>query len=171
MAGGGGSFDGSSILDSNLIKNVAANPDGSGNGVVIISPGVKPATAPVITAVAPSVVERLQATEIGTVAASVAGSSLTLTQTAGLGTVNLQLVRGVEEVIYNSPKSIPASTTDTVSYFVVDSGGLPSSAQSTVTLDAGPILIFVSPPVLEKGQTAEIGSVAPGEPGDTLTLE
>ena len=75
---------------------------------------------PSITAVTPTAVEKGQTTEIGTVSPGLAGDTLTLKQTGGNGTVALQLVSGVEEVIYTAPSTIPASVVDAVTYTVVD---------------------------------------------------
>jgi hypothetical protein len=133
-----------------------------------------PAIAPVV----PVVVEKGQSTEIGTVTPGLPGDTLTLTQTSQTagGIVSLQLVNNVEEVIYTAPASIPASTTDAVSYSVHDQlnnavqAGVVQTCSATVQLDAGPAITPVVPVVVEKGQSTEIGIVTPGLPGDTLTL-
>jgi Ca2+-binding RTX toxin-like protein len=122
--------------------------------------------------VTPSVVEKGQTTEIGTVAPGLAGDTLSLQQTAGSGTVTLQLVNGVEEVIYTAPSAIAASTLDTVSYTIRDQhNDAMATGSASVQLDAGPSITSVTPSVVEKGQTTEIGTVTPGLAGDTLTLQ
>ena len=65
--------------------------------------------------VAPKGVEKGQGTELGTVTPGLAGDTLTLKQTGGNGTLALQLVNGIEEVIYTAPSAITASTQDAVS--------------------------------------------------------
>jgi hypothetical protein len=97
---------------------------------------------------------------------------LTLKQTGGNGTLSLQLVNGVEEVIYTAPSAITTSALDTVSYTVTDQYNDAAASRSIgVQLDAGPSITAVTPAVVEKGQTTEIGTVAPGLAGDMLTLK
>jgi hypothetical protein len=143
--------------------------DGSGGTDVTLIP----APSPTITPAAPAVVEQGQTTVIGTVTPGTVGDTLTLTQTgqtAG-GAVSLQLVNNVEEVIYTAPASIPASTTDDVSYQVTDQqDGTSAAGSADVQLDAGPSIAAVTPSVVEQGQSTEIGTVTPGLPGDTLAL-
>jgi Ca2+-binding RTX toxin-like protein len=127
---------------------------------------------PSITAVTPSVVEKNQSTEIGTVTPGLAGDTLSLQQTGGNGTLALQLVGGVEEVIYTAPPTIATSTPDTVSYTISDQHNDAMAAGSaSVQLDAGPSITAVTPSVVENGQTTEIGIVTPGLAGDLLTLQ
>jgi probable HAF family extracellular repeat protein len=127
---------------------------------------------PSITPVTPSVVENGQTTEIGTVTPGLPGDTLTLNQTGGNGALALQLVNGVEEVIYTAPSQISASTVDAVSYTITDQyNDVAPSGSVAVQLDAGPSITSVTPSVVENGQTTEIGTVTPGLTGDTLTLQ
>ena len=136
-------------------------------GTVLVAPA-----GPSITSVTPSVVEKGQTTEVGTVTPGLAGDTLTLQQTGGSGTLALQLVNGVEEAIYTAPSTIAASTLDTVSYTISDQhNGAMATGSASVQLDAGPSITSVTPSVVEKGQTTEVGAVTPGLAGDTLTLQ
>ena len=127
---------------------------------------------PSITSVTPSMVEKGQTTEVGTVTPGLAGDTLTLQQTGGRGTLALQLVNGVEEVIYTAPSVIAASTLDRVSYTISDQhNDAMATGSASVQLDAGPSITSVTPSVVEKGQTTEVGTVTPGLAGDTLTLQ
>ena len=100
------------------------------------------------------------------------GDTLTLTQTGGSGTLSLQQVSGVNEVIYTQPASIVASTTDAVSCTVRDQhNDAVASGSATVTLDAGPTLASTPPSKIGHGQTVTVGTVTPGLIGDTETLE
>ena len=124
---------------------------------------------PTITSVTPAVVEMGQSTEIGTVAPGLAGDTLALQQTSGSGTLALQLVGGVEEVFYTAPATVAASALDAVTYTVTDQqNDAVASGSATVQLDAGPTITSVTPAVVEKGQSTEIGTVAPGLVGDML---
>jgi RTX calcium-binding nonapeptide repeat (4 copies) len=135
------------------------------HSIAILDPG------PSITYVTPSAVEKGQATEIGTVTPGLAGDTLSLKQTGGAGTLALQLVNGVEEVIYTAPSAIPMSTLDKVSYTITDQFNDVASGSVAVQLDAGPSITSVTPSVVEKGQATEIGTVTPGLAGDTLSLK
>jgi ABC-type Na+ efflux pump permease subunit len=136
-------------------------------GTVLVAPAVLS-----ITSVTPSVVEKGQTTEIGTVTPGLAGDTLTLQQTGGSGVLALQLVNGVEEVIYTAPSTIAVSTLDTVSYTISDQhNDAIATGSASVQLDAGPRITSVTPSVVEKGQTTELGTVTPGLAGDTLTLQ
>ncbi len=75
---------------------------------------------PSITPVTPSVVEAGQTTEIGAVTPGLVGDTLALTQTGGSGAVSLQLVNGVEEIIYTAPASVPVGMSDAVTYSIAD---------------------------------------------------
>lgn len=101
-----------------------------GNGGTLITVTADP--GPTITPVTPSVVENGQTTEIGTVAPGLAGDTLTLEQTGGSGTVSLQLVNGVEEIIYTAPATITAGMLDAVSYTVMDEYNDVVTGSSTV---------------------------------------
>jgi hypothetical protein len=100
-----------------------------------------------------------------------AGDTLTLKQTAGSGALAFQLVNGVEEVIYTAPATVAASMLDAVSYTVTDQLGGTATGSASVQLDGGPTIASVTPAVVKKGQSTEIGTVAPGLAGDTLTLK
>jgi CRISPR-associated endonuclease Cas1 len=136
----------------------------SGTVNVTIDPG------PTITTATPAVVEKGQSTEIGTVAPGLPGDTLTLKQTSGSGALSLRLVGGVEEVIYTAPATVAASTTDAVTYSVNDEFGDTTSGTASIQLDAGPTIAAVTPSVLEQNHSEEIGTIAPGLVGDTLTL-
>ena len=137
----------------------------SGTVNATIDPG------PTITTATPAVVEKGQSTEIGTVAPGLAGDTLTLKQTAGSGALSLRLVGGVEEVIYAAPAIITASAPDAVTYSVSDQFDDTTSATASIQLDAGPTITAVAPSVVEQNHSEEIGTVAPGLAGDTLTLK
>jgi probable HAF family extracellular repeat protein len=130
-----------------------------------------PDPGPSITQITPSVVERGQTTEIGTVTSGITGDTLTLQQTSGNGTVALQLVNGVEEVIYTAPSQISASTVDTVSYTIADQYNDVASGSNAIQLDAGPSITAVVPALVKESQTTQIGTVAPGLTADTLSLQ
>jgi Ca2+-binding RTX toxin-like protein len=122
--------------------------------------------------VTPSVVEKGQTTEVATVTPGLAGDTLTLQQTGGSGKLALQLVNGVEEVIYTAPSVIAASTLDKLSYTISDQhNDTMATGSASVQLDAGPSITSVTPSVVEKGQTTEVAAVTPGLAGDTLTLQ
>jgi Ca2+-binding RTX toxin-like protein len=93
--------------------------DQHNDAMAIGSASVQLDAGPSITSVKPSVVENGQTTEIGTVTPGLTGDTLSLQQTGGNGTLALQLVGGVEEVIYTAPSTI-ASILDTVSYTISD---------------------------------------------------
>jgi Ca2+-binding RTX toxin-like protein len=59
------------------------------------------------------------------------------------------------------------------SYQVSDQYGdlSPVISDNTLAVDPGPTIASVTPAVVEKGQSTEIGKVAPGLAGDTLTLK
>jgi Ca2+-binding RTX toxin-like protein len=94
-----------------------------------------------------------------------------LKQTGGGGALALKLVGSVEEVIYTAPVTVAASTLDAVSYTVTDQLGGTTTGSASVQLDAGPTIASVTPAVVEKGQSTEIGTVAAGLAGDMLTLK
>lgn len=91
-------------------------PDGNGGTILTVAPDA----GPTITPVAPSIIGPGQTIEIGTVAPGLSGDTLTLQQTGGDGTVSLELVKGVEEVIYTAPSDIGRGILDSVSYTVTD---------------------------------------------------
>ena len=129
---------------------------------------------PSIATATPGVVEQTQTTVLGTVTPGLSGDTLTLTQTGGaLGTVSLGAVAadGTQQIIYTAPANVPSSTTDTVGYTIMDQySDVVASEPATVTLDAGPALVTATPGAVEQGQTTILGTVTPGETGDTLTL-
>jgi hypothetical protein len=139
----------------------------SGSGSVLVDAG------PRLTVVAPAVVGPSQSTEIGTVRPGLLGDTLTLTQTSPTanGTVSLQNVNGVEEVIYTAPAVITA-TTVSVNYYISDQhgGAVGPGIPTSVQLDAGPTITAVAASSVQNGQSTEIGRVTPGLTGDTLTL-
>ena len=99
---------------------------------------------PSITSVTPSVVEKGQTTEVGTVTPGLAGDTLTLKQTGGGGALALQLVGGVEEVIYTAPATVAASTLDAVSYTVTDQhNDAVATGSSTIPVAGGTSSIIV----------------------------
>jgi autotransporter-associated beta strand protein len=130
--------------------NVGALP--AHEGFVLSSDGtggtlVSAATdnGPAITAATPSVVEQSQTTVIGTVAAGLAGDTLTLHQIGGSGTLSLgAVVNGVQQVIYTAPASIAASGLDNVSYTVSDEYNNVATGSSSVPVDIGPKVTSVT---------------------------
>jgi Ca2+-binding RTX toxin-like protein len=111
---------------------------------------------PSITLVTPSVVEKGQTTEIGTVTPGLPGDTLSLQQAGGSGTLALQLVNGVEEVIYTAPSQIAASTLDTVSYTITDQHKDAVAARSnTVPVAPAGDSIYVG----TAGHSISVGSV------------
>jgi hypothetical protein len=146
--------------------------DQFGDTVGTSSTSVQLDAGPSVTGVAPSVVEKNQSTEIGTVTPGLMGDTLSLQQTGGTGTLALQVVGGVEEVIYTAPSIIAASAVDTVSYTISDQhNDAMANGSASVQLDAGPSVTAVTPSVVEKNQTTEIGTATPGLAGDTLSLQ
>ena len=143
-----------------------------GNGGTLLT--VATESGPAIASVPPATVENGQTTEIATVTPGLAGDTLTLVQTGGSGAVSLQLVNGVEEVIYTAPASIPASTIDAVSYTVTDEYNDVAIGSANVQLDAGPIAGTASITVGHNQTLDETslvdGLVTPGLAGDTETI-
>ena len=93
---------------------------------------------PTITAVAPSVVEQNHSEEIGTVAPGLVGDMLTLNKTSGSGVLSLQVVGGVEEVIFTAPAIITSSALDAVTYTVTDQhNDAVATGSSTIPLASG----------------------------------
>ena len=129
---------------------------------------------PAIATATPGTVEQTQTTVLGTVTPGLTGDTLTLTQTGtSLGTVALGPVAadGTQQIIYTAPSTVPSSTTDAVGYTITDQyDDVVASQSATVTLDAGPALVTATPGTVEQGQTTILGTVTPGETGDTLTL-
>jgi hypothetical protein len=131
------------------------------------------ATPPVISGATPAPVEKGQTTVIGTATPGVAGDPLTLTETAGAGTLSLGPVQtnGTQQVIYTAPACIPASTRDAVSYTIKESDGATATSPPTsVQLDSGPFIALLpfAPGAANKAIT--IATVTPGLPTDTLSL-
>jgi type VI protein secretion system component Hcp len=161
----------SSITVSAVDSVSYAISDQFGDTVATSLTSVQLDAGPSFTSVTPSVVEKGQTTEVGTVTPGLAGDTLTLQQTGGSGALALQLVNGVEEVIYTAPSAIAASTLDTVSYTISDQhNDAVATASASVQLDAGPTITTATPAVVEKGQTTVIGTVTEGLVGDALTL-
>ena len=90
------------------------------------------------------VVEKGQTTEVGTVTPGVAGDALTLQQTGGSGTLALQLVHGVEEVIYTAPSTVAVNMLDSVSYTITDqNNGAVAAESNTVPVAPTGDVIYV----------------------------
>jgi Ca2+-binding RTX toxin-like protein len=88
--------------------------------------------------VAPSVVEQNHSEEIGTVAPGLVGDMLTLNKTSGSGVLSLQVVGGVEEVIFTAPAIITSSALDAVTYTVTDQhNDAVATGSSTIPLASG----------------------------------
>jgi hypothetical protein len=104
---------------------------------VTVDPG------PTITPVTPSVVENGQTTEIGAAASGLAADRLTLQQTGGNGALALQLVNGVEEVIYTAPTSVTAGTLDTVTYTIADQYNDKVTGSNTIPVGPAGYTIYV----------------------------
>ena len=130
-------------------------------------------SSPRINSATPNSVEQGEATVIGTVKSGVRGNRLKLKQTAGIGTLSLSPARwGARLVIYTAPASVRASAIDQVSYQISDQhNDVVKTGTASVQLDGGPSITAVTPAAVEQGQTTEIGTVAPGLAGDTLTLK
>jgi hypothetical protein len=96
----------------------------------------------------------------GLVTPGLAGDTETITAVTG----NATLANGV--VTYTAP----ASGVDAFNYTVQDQLGDTASGTVNVTIDPGPTITAATPAVVEKSQSTEIGTVAPGLTGDTLTL-
>ena len=129
---------------------------------------------PPITTATPDILEQGQTTLLGTVLSGLAGDTLTLTQTVGNagGTVSLQLVDGIEQILYTAPAAIAANAIDTVGYSIVDQhGAVIASRTAAVSLDVGAAIVPAGDAVLEQGQTAVLGTVTPGMGDDALTLQ
>ena len=101
------------------------------NGVA--GPGGGAGVAPTITPVTPQAVGPGQTTEVATTTPGTSGDTLTVTETSATfgGTLSLQSVNGVEEVIFTAPATIAANETDTVAYTVNDSTNGTSTTGST----------------------------------------
>ncbi|WP_428391499.1 beta strand repeat-containing protein [Lichenicoccus sp.] len=128
---------------------------------------------PSITPGTPAVVEG-QSTVLGTVQPGMAGDTLSISGSQGMfGTVSLGTVQsdGSQQIIYTPPGDVQGSRVATFTYTITDQHNAASANQSaSVTLDGGPIVSPQTPNVLEQGQTTVLATVAPGEPGDSLTL-
>ena len=95
---------------------------------------------PSVTAQTPSSVQIGQSTVIGTVTPGLPGDTLTLTQTAGTGTLSLGPAQadGTQQVIYTTPAAINANAVDAISYMIADQhNDLVASGSATVQLSAG----------------------------------
>jgi autotransporter passenger strand-loop-strand repeat protein len=117
------------------------------------SPSVQLDAGPSITTVTPSVLENGQKTLVGTVTPGLAGDTLSLQQTGGSGTLALQLVTGVEEVIYTAPSTIAVSILDAISYKITD------QHQDAVATGSNTV------PIAPAGETTYVGTA-----GHTLTV-
>ena len=129
---------------------------------------------PTITTATPDILEQGQTTLLGTVLPGLAGDTLTLTQTVASagGTVSLQMVDGIEQILYTAPSAIAANAIDTVGYSIVDQhGAVIASRTAAVSLDVGAAIVPAGDAVLEQGQTAVLGTVTPGLADDALTLQ
>jgi hypothetical protein len=154
-----------------------ARPSGAGydRGGLELQTGGSPslAPAPTITSVTPQAVERGQTTPIATVAPGQSGDTLSVVETGSSqgGALQLQLVGGVQEIIYTAPATVAVSTTDNVAYQVKDTNNnTMTTGTASVVLDAGPVITPLAPQAVTQGQATVIGTVAPGKAGDTLTL-
>jgi type VI protein secretion system component Hcp len=164
-------------LTTNSVPSVPipAPVPGTSNNQITLTGTVSVATAgPSITSVVPSVVENGQTTEIGIVTPGVAGDTLTLQRTGGNGALALQLVGGVEEVIYTAPPAIAATAVDTVSYTISDQNGATATDSASVQLDAGPTagttsIVVGHNQTLDETALVE-GLISAGLPGDTETI-
>ena len=91
------------------------------NDVVASGPVIVQLDAgPTVTSVTSSLIDAGQKEEIGTVTPGVAGDTLTLKQTGGNGSLALQLVNGIEELIYTAPANVTAGMLDNVTYTITD---------------------------------------------------
>jgi hypothetical protein len=96
------------------------------------------------------------------------GDALTLTELTGpVGAVT------VTDGVISFAAPAGASGNVAFSYQVSDQYGdlSPVISDNTLAVDPGPTIASVTPAVVEKGQSTEIGKVAPGLAGDTLTLK
>jgi beta-mannanase len=101
------------------------------------TPPPPPPVAPTITPLAPKAVGPSLTTAVATTTPGTAGDTLTVTESSSTfgGTLKLQSINGVEEVIYTAPPTIAANETDKVAYTVNDTTNGTSTAGSTsVTL-------------------------------------
>ncbi len=139
---------------------------GSATVTLDVGPAIAPAT--------PATLERNQTTVLGVVTPGIAGDTLTLAQAPGaLGTVSLGAAQadGTQQVIYTAPATVAASGNDDVSYTVADQHGAVIAQQSAaINLDAGPTIAIATPATVEQSQTTILGTVTPGEAGDTLSV-
>jgi hypothetical protein len=146
-----------------------AESDGASGTLLILGNAT-----PAITPVTPGTVEASQSTEIATVAPGIPGDTLSLAQTGGTGTVTLRDVNNVEEVIYTAPASVPASTTDDVSFNIVEQGTTVGSGAILVQLDGGPVAATGSL-TTGHGQSQNVttlidGLITKGLAGDSETI-
>ena len=102
------------------------------------------------------------------------GDSLTLAQIShSLGTVKLgpPQADGSRQILYTAPTTVGPGTTDPVSYAITDEyHGAVASGGATVILDGGATIVAATPDVVEQNQATVVGTVTPGEAGDSLTL-
>src|SRR6202007_1136075 len=114
---------------------------------------------PTITPATPDVVEINQMTVVGTVTPGLPGDALNLvsqTETAG-GTLSLQLVGGVEEIVYTAASAIPSRVVDNVSYSIDDQHhDAVATGSANVQLDAGPTITPATPDVVEINQVNRV---------------
>ena len=145
------------------------------------------AFVPTLTTVIPGTLEQGQTTVIGHVTPfqtidTLVVSAQTETQS---GVVSLSVLNnGTYDVLYTArgglyttpPGAIPSKVVEHITYSITDTShtNTPNVASGTsdVQLDPGATISgsVASPGTIEKGQTIQIGSVAPGILGDALTV-
>jgi hypothetical protein len=140
------------------------------NGEVVWSANV--AAVPTVSGVTPAAVEEGQTTVIGTVTPGRAGDALTLTETAGAGTLSLGVVQanGAQQVIYTAPDVISASAIDKVAYTVSENGAS-ATGTASVQLDSGPSIALQAFALSGVGHAVTLATATPGLSADELSLE
>ena len=132
-------YDSPASGTDNFTYTVEDQLGGTATGTVMVTIDA----GPVITSKTPALVENGQSTVIATVASGLAADTLELAQTGGSGTVSLQLLNGVEEVIYTAPASVAAGMLDNVSYAISDQYNDTATGSSTVPVAPAPDAIDV----------------------------
>ena len=118
---------------------------------------------PALTSAVPARLGHGKTVQVATVTAGLSGDTLTLTTTGGRGV--LSLANGF--ISYTAPATGGA---DSLAYTVADQLGDTVSGAVALTVDGGPVVTASAPAKVGHGKSVQVGAVATGLAGDTLTL-
>ncbi len=122
------------------------------------------------TAVTPAVLESGQSTVVATLTPGLPTDTLSLIDAPDGLSLGPVLANGTQQITYTAPLGITTSSEQTLTYVVDDQNWVGNFYTNTVQLDAGPVITAVPSGDVENNQIVVIGTVAPGVPGDMLTL-